>query len=84
MLCAHSVCDIIKNIKGGEKLKETKKEFNKNKYDNEYRKTHYDRLNFLMPRGTKERITAAAAKNNLSSSEYVRIAIENQLSKDNI
>lgn len=63
---------------------EDKKKFVKSDYDNKYIKQNYDRLNFLMPRGTKERIAAAAAVKDISSSEYVRIAIEDKLSQDNV
>lgn len=65
-------------------MKETKKEFNGVKYNNDYKREHYDRLNFLMPRGTKERISAAAAAKDISSSEYVRKAIEDKLLQDNV
>ena len=63
---------------------EDKKKFVKSDYDNKYIKQKYDRLNFLMPRGTKERISAAAAAKDISSSEYVRKAIEDKLSQDNM
>ena len=65
-------------------MKEVKKEFNETKYNNDYKRDHYDRLNFLMPKGTKERIKAAADKNGVASSEYVRQAIEKQLLCDKV
>lgn len=35
---------------------EGKKKFNKQDYDNQYIKAHKDRINFLMEKGTKERL----------------------------
>jgi len=41
-----------------------------------------DRLNFVMPSGTKEKIQQAAYKNKISASEYVRQAISAALERD--
>ena len=38
-----------------------------------------DRLSFVMPKGTKDRITRAAVKIGVSSGEFVRQAIEEKL-----
>lgn len=38
-----------------------------------------DRLNFIMPRGTKDRIKTAAAKEGITPSEFVRRAILEKL-----
>ena len=40
-----------------------------------------DRINFLMPKGTKQRIKEAAGKLGITASEFVRQAIEEKLSK---
>ena len=58
---------------------ENKKKFNKQDYDNEYIKKNKDRINFLMEKGTKDRIRSAADKKGQTSSEFIREAIENAL-----
>ncbi len=58
------------------------KVFDKNKYDNNYKKQMYDRLNFLMPKGTKEKIQAAAESKGIASSEWVRQAIFEKLERN--
>ena len=58
---------------------EEKKRFNKTEYDNRYIKEHKDLINFLMEKGTKERIKAAADQAGQSSSEFIRDAIEDKL-----
>ena len=58
---------------------EEKKKFNKQDYDNKYIKEHKDRINFLMDKGTKDRIKLAADKKGQTSSEFIREAIEKAL-----
>lgn len=60
---------------------EEKKKFNKQDYDNQYIKTHKDRINFLMEKGTKDRINLAAEKEGTTASEFIRRAIEERLYK---
>ena len=60
---------------------EDKKKFNKQEYDNAYIRDHKDRLNFVMPKGTKERIQQAAAAAGISSSEWIRRTILEKLGK---
>lgn len=60
---------------------ETKKKFNKQDYDNQYIKNNKDRINFLMDKGTKDRIKLAADKTGQTSSEFIREAIEEKLYK---
>ena len=60
---------------------EEKKKFNKQDYDNRYIKEHKDRINFLMDKGTKDRIKLAADKTGQNSSEFIREAIEEKLFK---
>lgn len=62
---------------------EGKKKFNPNKYTNDYKKLNYDRLNFLMPKGTKERIKTVADSLGITSSELVRNAINEYIEKNN-
>lgn len=44
--------------------------------------TKQDRLNFVMPSGTKEKIQKAAYNKKISASEYVRQAISKALEED--
>ena len=60
---------------------EEKKKFNKQDYDNQYIKLHKDRINFLMDKGTKERINQAAAAEGITASEFIRAAINEKLEK---
>lgn len=60
---------------------ETKKKFNKQDYDNQYIKNNKDRINFVMEKGTKDRIKAAADQAGQTSSEFIREAIEEKLIK---
>lgn len=55
---------------------ETKKD-----YDNWYIKTQKERINFVMEKGTKDRIKLAADKTGQTSSEFIREAIEEKLFK---
>lgn len=60
---------------------EEKKKFNKQNYDNQYIKNNKDRINFVMDKGTKDRIKLGADKLGQSSSEFIREAIEEKLYK---
>ena len=66
---------------GGDTMPENaeKKRFDKQKYDNEYIKNNYDRINFTMPKGTKDRIKAAAEKQGVKPAEFIRQAIDEKL-----
>lgn len=48
---------------------------------NAWQKENKDRINFLMDKGTKDRITLAAEKEGINSSEFIRRAIEERLYK---
>ena len=50
-------------------------------YDNEYIKNNYDRLSFVMPKGTKEDIKAYSKAMGISSSEWVRLAISEKMQR---
>lgn len=54
---------------------------NKADYDNWYIKTQKERINFIMEKGTKDRIKLAADKTGQTSSEFIREAIEEKLYK---
>jgi hypothetical protein len=62
-------------------MAEDKKKFNKQDYDNNYIRKKYDRINFVMPKGTKNRITEAAEVRKLKVSEFLRLAIEQELER---
>ena len=51
----------------------------KNKRQNNWIKENTDRINFMMPKGTKERIQNAAQQIGITSSEFIRQAIEEKL-----
>ena len=53
-------------------------------YDNWYIKTQKERINFIMDKGTKDRIKLAADKAGQTSSEFIREAIEEKLYKAGI
>lgn len=53
--------------------------FDKNKYDINYKKDHFDRLYFVLPKGEKERIKECAEKVGLTTSEFVRQAIYDKM-----
>ena len=42
-----------------------------------------ERINLLFDKGTKDRLTQAAAASGVSISEYVRNAVNSKLQKDN-
>jgi len=51
-------------------------------YDNEYIKNNFDRLSFVMPKGTKEEIKAYSEKAGISQSEWMRNAISEKMERD--
>ena len=54
----------------------------RNKRQNQWIKENADRINFVMPKGTKEKIQQAAAAAGLSAAEWIREAITEKLSKE--
>lgn len=48
-------------------------------YDAEYKRNNYDRINFLMPKGYKDRIKQKAENEGISVSEWLRNAIDDKL-----
>ena len=56
----------------------------RNKRQNAWIKENADRINFMMPKGTKDRIKAAAEKLGQKPSEFIREAIEEKLKKENL
>ena len=55
----------------------------RNTKQNTWQKENKERINFLMDKGTKERIKAAADQAGQTSSEFIREAIEEKLIKSN-
>lgn len=53
----------------------------RNNRQNEWIKNSKDRINFVMDRGTKDRINLAAEKEGIKASEFIRRAIEERLYK---
>lgn len=53
----------------------------RNKRQDQWKKENCDRINFVMPKGTKEKIKTAAEKIGVSSSEFIRAAINEKLDK---
>lgn len=48
---------------------------------NAWQKENKDRINFLMDKGTKDRINLAAEKEGIKASEFIRRSIEERLYK---
>lgn len=53
----------------------------RNTRQNAWQKENKDRINFLMDKGTKDRINLAAEKEGIKASEFIRRAIEERLYK---
>lgn len=53
--------------------------FNQIKYQNEFIKQKYDRVNLTVPKGKKEKIKAAAKAAGQSVNEYINSAIDNYM-----
>lgn len=62
-------------------MSEEKKRFNKQDYDNKYIKENKDRINFVMPKGMKDRIQKAADAIGVKSSEFIRQAITEKIER---
>lgn len=53
--------------------------FNQIKYQNEFIKQNYDRINLTVPKGKKEKIREAAKAAGKSVNEYINSAIDNYM-----
>lgn len=51
----------------------------RNTRQNAWQKDNKDRINFLMDKGTKDRIKLGADKEGINASEFIRRAIEEKL-----
>lgn len=60
-------------------MSEVKKEFDQIKYQNEYKKKNYDRMELLVPKGEKAVIREKAAAAGQSVNEFVYKAVKEKL-----
>lgn len=51
---------------------------NQQRYIDDYKKQHYDRINIFLPKGYKDSIKRLAAGKNLSVSKFILECIESQ------
>lgn len=56
--------------------------FDKDKYDQNYKKEHFDYFGFFAPKGTKEKAQAVAKGKGLKVSEYIRNLLLEAIEKD--
>ncbi len=59
-----------------EKFIERPTKFDKRAYDNNYQKTHYAQFNLRIAPELKQRIDNYCKNNNISKSEFLRLAID--------
>ena len=62
--------------------KPTKKEFNQIKYQNEFNKANYDRIEFIVPKGKKAVIKEAAKAAGQSTSAYINQALNERMNRE--
>lgn len=58
-----------------------KQEFNQIRYQNEFNKANYDRIEFIVPKGKKEVIKEAAKAAGQNTSEYINQAINERMER---
>lgn len=51
--------------------------FDKNSYDREYSKTHYERVVVYMPKGKRDELKAAAKAAGMSVNDLIKTAVYN-------
>lgn len=56
--------------------------YDKNTYNNQYKKDHFDHITFYAPKGTKESITKCAQSKGLAMSEYLRKIVNDAIERD--
>lgn len=62
--------------------RQKKEDFNQIKYQNEFNKANYDRVEVNMPKGKKAIVKEAAAVAGQSVSEYINQAIDARMGLD--
>ena len=60
-----------------------KDKFNKVEYNNQFNAMKYDRINFLVPKGEKEIIKAAADQAGKSVNAYILEAVHEKMDRGN-
>lgn len=60
-------------------MPKVKKEFNQTKYQNEFKKKTYDRMELLVPKGQKAVIKEKATEAGQSVNEYVYSAVKEKM-----
>lgn len=50
-----------------------------NEYGYQYKKDHYDRINLQLPKGYKEKLKAAAEKEGLTMTEFIKKTFDDVL-----
>lgn len=63
-------------------MEKEKPKFNKTKYNNEFIAKNYDQVRFVVPKGKKEKIKAAADLAGVSVNGYIAQAIEEKMKRD--
>ena len=53
--------------------------FDRNEWNIQYKKDHFDRFSFFAPKGTKEKVTKRAKELGLNQAEYFRRLIEKDI-----
>lgn len=62
-------------------MPKVKKEFNQIKYQNEFNKKNYDRMELIVPKGQKAIIKEKAAAAGQSVNEFVYSAVKEKMEK---
>lgn len=60
-------------------MQNIKKEFNQTKYQNEYKKKNYDRIDLLVPKGQKAVIKERATALGKSLNEFIYSAVKEKM-----
>lgn len=74
LLCLAQDSAIIKQIQNDNRRNAA---VERTKYKNEHMKEHYDKINFIVPKGEKEKIKAIAQSVEMSMSEYLYALVKN-------
>lgn len=62
--------------------KSNKKAFDQIKYQNEFNKANYDRIEVIVPKGRKAVIKEAAKAAGQSTSEYINQAVNERMNRE--
>lgn len=56
--------------------------FDRNEWNVNYKKDHFDNISFFAPKGTKDKVKACATAKHQTVSEYMRNLVEDAIKKD--